>query len=327
MDGAADAAPKARRANWKQDPDAVRADILRAATGEFAARGLSGGRIDEIARRTRASKRMIYYYFGDKEGLYKAVLEGVYTSLRQNEERLKVEDLPPVEALARLVEATFDAHAATPTFIRLVMIENIHNAAYLRQSEIVPRLNRAIIDKLADVCARGREAGLFRDLADPLELHWLISAPSFYNVSNRATFTTSFGEALYTPASQARLRRRITDMILGLVVIGHEPGGAPGAGPEARPETDPEAGPTPGAEAAPIMGAGAGAGAALGPVADAGPAKDAQPGAEPGAAASHRDAGPVPETGAARGAQPTAEAAPGIEAKRGRARLSGGPRA
>ena len=230
MDGASETPRKARKSNWKQDPDAVRADILRAATEEFAASGLSGGRIDEIAHRTNVSKRMIYYYFGDKVGLYRAVLERVYISLRQNEERLRVEDLPPVAALARLVEATFDAHAATPVFIRLVMIENIHNAAYLRQSDIVPRLNRAIIDKLADVCDRGRAAGLFREFANPLELHWLISAPSFYNVSNRATFTTSFGEALHTVEGQARLRRRITNMILGLVVIGHEPGSAPTAG-------------------------------------------------------------------------------------------------
>lgn len=214
---------KPRKSRWKQDPDAVKADILRAATEEFAAHGLAGGRIDEIARKTEASKRMIYYYFGDKEGLYQSVLENVYLTLRENEDALEVETLEPVAALKRLVEATFDAHAAMPQFIRLVMIENIHNAAYLRKSEIIPRLNRSIIDKLDDVCRRGQEAGLFRAGADPLELHWLISSSSYYNVSNRATFSTSFGESLYTAEGQARLRQRLVDMVLGLVVIGHEP--------------------------------------------------------------------------------------------------------
>ena len=214
---------KLRKKSWKQDPEAVKEDILRVATDEFAAHGLSGGRIDEIAKKTEASKRMIYYYFGDKEGLYQSVLERVYSTLRENEDALKVEDLEPVAALSRLVEATFDAHAKTPLFIRLVMIENIHNAAYLRRSEIIPRLNRSIIDKLDDVCRRGKAAGFFRKDADPLELHWLISSSSFYNVSNRATFSTSFGETLYTPEGQARLRQRVIDMVLGLVVIGYEP--------------------------------------------------------------------------------------------------------
>lgn len=213
-----------RTHGWKQDPEAVRTDILKVASDEFAARGLSGARIDEIARKTRASKRMIYYYFGDKEGLYQAVLERVYTTLRENEDKLRVEDLGPVEGLALLVRATFEAHAATPMFIRLVMIENIHNAEYLRKSKIIPGLNRSIIEKLDDVCRRGKADGLFRAEADPLELHWLISSPSFYNVSNRATFSTSFGDALYTPAGQKRLCQRLIDMVLGLVVIGYEPG-------------------------------------------------------------------------------------------------------
>ncbi|SDW44217.1 transcriptional regulator, TetR family [Roseicitreum antarcticum] len=212
-----------RKAGWKQDPEAVKADILAVATDEFAAHGLSGGRIDDIARKTKASKRMIYYYFGDKEGLYQAVLEGAYQTLREHEDKLHVENLDPIEALKLLVRATFDAHAQTPIFIRLVMIENIHNADYLRRSMIIPRLNRSIIEKLDDVCKRGAAAGLFHPNTDPLMLHWMISAPSFYNVSNRATFSTSFGMGLYSAEGQERLRQRVVDMILALVVIGHDP--------------------------------------------------------------------------------------------------------
>jgi AcrR family transcriptional regulator len=213
-----DDASKKRKTQWKQDPDAVKADILRVATEEFATNGLSGARIDEIARRTRASKRMIYYYFDDKEGLYRSVLESVYATLRGNEARLMVDDLEPVAALRKLVELTFDAHAKAPDFVRLVMIENIHHAEYLKQSGLIPGLNRAIIDKLEDVCARGKALGLFHESADPLELHWFISSLSFYNVSNRATFSTSFGKELFTPKGQARLRRRAVDLILGAVV-------------------------------------------------------------------------------------------------------------
>lgn len=223
MDGSGDRRKSDRKSSWKKDPEAVKANILEIATQEFAAHGLSGANINEIAQKTSTSKRMIYYYFGDKEGLYCAVLEGVYASLRYAEDRLEVGNLPPVEALRRLVEATFDAHAKAPHFIRLVMIENIHNGDYLRKSEIVPKLNRSIIDKLDDVCMRGKKEGLFRDGANALQLHWLISSFSFYNVSNRATFSASFGAEIFSKATQSLLRERATDMVLAAVVIGHEP--------------------------------------------------------------------------------------------------------
>lgn len=214
---------KKRKTSWKKDPDAVKQDILAVATEEFAAHGLSGANINEIAEKTSTSKRMIYYYFGDKEGLYCRVLEGVYESLRQSEDKLNVEGLDPVAALRRLVEATFEAHANAPHFIRLVMIENIHNADYLRKSKNVRDLNRSIISKLEEVCARGKAEGLFRKGADALQLHWLISSFSFYNVSNQATFSTSFGGSLYSEEAQNLLKARAADMVLATVVIGHEP--------------------------------------------------------------------------------------------------------
>ncbi len=155
--------------------------------------------------------------------LYRSVLEGVYATLRAREDDLDVAGLEPVAALRRLIEATFEAHVTAPHFIRLVMIENIHNAEYLRKSESVPKLNRSIIDKLEDVCARGKAAGLFREGTDALELHWLTSSFSFYNVSNRATFSTSFGTALYSKTRQSQLLERLVDMVLATVVIGYEP--------------------------------------------------------------------------------------------------------
>ncbi|MEY8096196.1 TetR/AcrR family transcriptional regulator [Falsihalocynthiibacter sp. S25ZX9] len=222
MDHLKDPAPNKRKSNWKQNPDAVKADILRVATEEFAAHGLTGARIDEIARRTEASKRMIYYYFDDKEGLYKSVLEHVYSSLRETEQALNVADLEPVLALRRLTEATFDTHVSNPQFIRLVMIENIHNAQHVQKSKIIPTLNRAIIDKLADVCERGKAAGVLRDDVDPLELHWMTNSASFYNVSNKATFAASFGNQLFTEEGQRGVRGRVVDMVLGAVVIGYQ---------------------------------------------------------------------------------------------------------
>jgi len=226
MDGSGDRPKSERKSSWKKDPEAVRANILGVATEEFAAHGLSGANINEIAKKTSTSKRMIYYYFGDKEGLYQHVLEGIYSSLRDTEKALNVTNLEPVAALRKITEATFDSHVQNPQFIRLVMIENIHNAEYVRKSEIIPKLNKSIIDKLSDVCERGKAKGVLRSDCDPLELHWMTSSASFYNVSNRETFSASFGEQLYTAEGQKRLRQRVVDMVLGTVVIGHEPGPA-----------------------------------------------------------------------------------------------------
>lgn len=213
-----DADRAATRGGWKQDPAGVQSDILAVAMEEFAQNGLSGARMDEIAAKTRTSKRMIYYYFGDKDGLYRRVLEEAYRKVRSGEQKLDLDHLPPVEALTRLVEFTFDHHSRNRDFIRIVMIENIHHGAYMEQSELIRGVNAGAIEKLEEICRRGREAGLFRDDVAPVELHWHISAFSFFNESNRATFSCIFGDGLFSPEGQATLRRHVVEMVLRLVL-------------------------------------------------------------------------------------------------------------
>ena len=167
------------RRSWTQNPDAVKRDILTVAVSEFAANGLSGTRVDTIASRTRTSKRMIYYYFGDKEILYLKALEAAYKKVRKGEEQLELNHLPPRDALSRLVAFTFDHHRESPAFIRLVMIENIHHGRYLEQSDEIKSLNEAAISQIAGIYAKGVAEGVFRDGLTPLRIHWLISAMSF----------------------------------------------------------------------------------------------------------------------------------------------------
>lgn len=202
---------------WKQNPEAVQRDILRVATEIFATHGLSGARIDEIAKSTKTSKRMIYYYFGDKEGLYAAALEAAYTKVREGEAKLDLEGLHPTAALARLVAFTFDHHRANPDFIRMVMIENVHHAEYLKRSNVIRGLNEGAILRLADIIARGEERGCMRAGLDPVVLHWQISALSFFNVSNKPTFSALFGPALFSRDGQAHLREEAVAMILAHV--------------------------------------------------------------------------------------------------------------
>lgn len=205
------------RGGWKQDPDRVRSNILAVARTEFAANGLSGARVDEIAAKTNTSKRMIYYYFGDKENLYRRALEAAYEEVRSGEQALELDHLEPVEALRHLAAFTFDHHSKHPDFIRLVMIENIHNGAFMGKSEHIQKLNAGAIQKLETICQRGREAGLFRDDVNALELHWHISALSFFNVSNRATFSYIFGPSLFGAEGQESLKAHMIEMVLAVV--------------------------------------------------------------------------------------------------------------
>lgn len=202
----------------KRDPEGVRRDILSVAMEEFSQNGLSGARIDEIAARTRTSKRMIYYYFTDKESLYQHVLQEAYSKIRGGESDLQLDDLEPVAALDKLCRFTFDHHRRNPAFIRMVMIENIHHGRHMQSSETIRQLNRPAIDALESVLVRGQQSGVFRQGIDPLELHWQISALSFFNVSNAATFSFIFGDSLFTDDGQETLSRHASDMVLRYVL-------------------------------------------------------------------------------------------------------------
>ena len=199
------------------DPEGTRRNIVDVATREFAQKGYGGARVDAIAARTRTSKRMIYYYFGGKEGLYLAVLEEAYSSIRRTEATLDLERLPPEKALGTLVAFTFDYQNAHPEFVRLVMNENILDGVHMARSKTIGRLNNAVIDALRDLLARGRRAGVFRRGLDALEVHMTISALCVFNVANRATFSTIFKRDMASPRALAARRAQVVDIVLSYV--------------------------------------------------------------------------------------------------------------
>ncbi len=209
-------APK-RPQTWTQDPEGVKREILAVARAEFVEKGLSGARVDEIAARTSTAKRMIYYYFKDKEGLYLAVLEEAYSRIRALERTLDLAALPPVAALTALTGFTFDYHADNTDFVRLVMTENIHHARHLKVLSKIGEINLSAIQMIADVYARGVLSGDFRSGVDPLDIHLTISALSFYNVSNRATIEQVFGHDMGAPAARQRRRASVIEAVLRFV--------------------------------------------------------------------------------------------------------------
>jgi AcrR family transcriptional regulator len=208
----------------RPDAERTKLDIMRVAITEFAENGLAGARVDAIAANTQSTKRMIYYYFGSKEGLYLTVLENAYRDIRGSETDLELHRVAPAEAMRRLVEASIDNHDHNPDFVRLVCSENIHHGRYIKQLPTIRALNVTVIDALRDIVTRGREMGVFTRDVDILDLHLLISAISFYRVGNRHTFGTLFDIDLAATDVTERHKKLLVDAVFG--VLGYTaPGG------------------------------------------------------------------------------------------------------
>ena len=197
-----------------RDAAQTRRAILDAAIAEFAAHGLSGARVDEIAARTATTKRMIYYYFASKEQLFAAVLEELYGGMRDAEAALDLDALAPPDAMRKLVETTFDHHAAHPEFVRLVAVENIHEASHVAASPTIRARNARVIETMTRLLRRGEEAGVFRPGIDPFDLHVLINGFCFHRVANRHTLGTIFERDLSAPARVAAQREMIVAAVL-----------------------------------------------------------------------------------------------------------------
>jgi AcrR family transcriptional regulator len=209
--GAQPAAPRQR------DAEATKARILAAAKKEFARNGLGGARVDVIADKARANKRMIYHYFESKEGLFQRVIEQAYVDIRTAEQKLNLDHLEPKAALERLVRFTWDYYLKNPEFITLVNSENLHRAKHLKKSEVVMVYSRRFVSMVATILDRGVAAGVFRPGIDPVQLNITIAAIGYYYLTNRFTGSILFERDLMAkPALEERLAFNI-DTILRLV--------------------------------------------------------------------------------------------------------------
>jgi AcrR family transcriptional regulator len=198
----------------RRDAERTRSEILKVAQREFADHGFSGARVDEIAARTRTTKRMIYYYFGGKEQLYVAVLENAYAEIRRAEQNVNVDHLDPVAAIRCLAEITFDHHESHPDFIKLVSIENIHRGEHISRNPEIVDLNSPAIELIAGILQRGIADGVFRRSPDAIDVHVMISAFCFFRVANRHTFGAIFDRDLTDPVLRPRYRAMVGDMIV-----------------------------------------------------------------------------------------------------------------
>ncbi|GLQ54499.1 TetR/AcrR family transcriptional regulator [Devosia nitrariae] len=206
---AAQAAPKRARNSAK-----TKAAILAAGRVEFADRGFEGARVDAIAERAGANKRLLYHYFGNKEELYSAVLLDAYQEIRRGERALSLDQFDPIEAMDRLVRFTFRHFLANPWFTKLLSTENVENARFLKMLPDIPALHSPLVGQIRTILERGHEAGVFRRDVDPIQLYISIAGLGYFYVSNMATLSVIFEKDLASVSMVQEREAQAVAMVL-----------------------------------------------------------------------------------------------------------------
>jgi AcrR family transcriptional regulator len=157
---------------------------------------------------------MLYHYFGNKQALYVAVLEGTYSAIRTAEHGLHLSDRDPVEGITDLVLFTWRYYLAHPEFLSLLNTENLHRAKFLKRSARIFALNSPLIERISVLLGRGVEQGVFRDGLDAVKVYVSIAALGFFYLSNRWTLSTIFRRDLIAKAEIESWGRHMVDVTL-----------------------------------------------------------------------------------------------------------------
>lgn len=211
--------PAARR---KRDPEGMQRKILEAATEEFASHGFGGARVERISRRARTVDRMLYYYFGSKEKLFRTVLEGAYEQLGQAEEQLRLAATPPLEGMQQLIRFTWEYYYTHPEFIRLLNSENQHRGQHLKKSTRVSQLSFPLLSILSDLLERGAQSGVFRKGIDPVRIYVTIAALGYFYLSNRYTLSRFLSHELMEEKPRTEWLEHITQVVMDHVCVREE---------------------------------------------------------------------------------------------------------
>ena len=174
--------------------------------------------MERIAERAGVNKRLIYYYFEDKDRLFQAVLEQAYRQIREQERQLNLLALKPADAVRRLVEFTWDYYLAHPEFLSLLNSENLQGARHLENSRRAREMNSPLIATLGEILERGRKEGSFRGGVDPLQLYVSIAGLAYFYLSNHHTLSAIFGRDLMTAKARNERLTHMCDVILGYVL-------------------------------------------------------------------------------------------------------------
>ncbi len=189
-----------------RDADATRKRILAAAKREFARLGFGGARIDTIAERAKANKRMIYHYFNGKEALFTAVLEDAYLDIRAAERKLELDKMEPKAAIDALVAFTWRYYLKNPEFLTLVNSENLHKARHIKTSKEIKHDYPYFLNVVQGIIDRGVADGVFRTGIDAIQLNITLAAINYYYLTNKYTGSIIYDRDLMEPK---RLEERL----------------------------------------------------------------------------------------------------------------------
>lgn len=207
-------AKASKKKNGVRDPEGTSRRIIEAATAEFAERGYDGARVERIVANADCNMRMVYHYYGSKEGLYLAVLDSIYEDIRGKERLLALDHLEPVEGIAALVDFTVTHFVENQTFVQLTMNENLQRGIHIARSRRIPQISSPLIEQVTGLLRRGEAAGLFREAVDPLQLYVTIVALSCHHINNAYTLSATFGTDITSTAWRAKRRQHVHQLVL-----------------------------------------------------------------------------------------------------------------
>lgn len=193
----------------RRDSEQSKADILAAAEIEFAAKGLYGTRVEEIAQRAKINKRMIYEYFGNKEELYKTVFTTVYNRLTKVELELLKKNLQGAEAVKTIIRVYFEYLRDNPTFVNLLLWENLNKAEYVKDLGYLDE-KYVVIEGMKEIIEKGKADHIFREEIDAEQAVFSLLSFPFTYFSNKYTFRKLFSREL---DSAEELEMRINVLI------------------------------------------------------------------------------------------------------------------
>ena len=200
-----------------RNPDDTKRRILAAAKAEFAKKGLGGARVDDIAARAKANKRMMYHYFGNKDDLFSHVVEDAYAEFREREAALELDSLDPVAAIMALIAFIWKYFLDNPEFITLVNSENLHKARHIKKSQRMQEMSRSFVGRMQQLLERGANVDVFRKGLDPVQVNITIAAVGYYYLTNRFTGSIVFERDMMAPAALAARLKFNTQTILRMV--------------------------------------------------------------------------------------------------------------
>lgn len=202
-------------ARVSRDPVGTAQRIVDAATAEFARWGYEGARIERIVAAARCNMRMIYHYYGDKEGLYRAVLEHIYEDIRDKERKLEFDHLDPLDGIAALVDFTFSHFAENREFARITLDENLRRGSHIgRSKQRIAQMSSPLIGQVRSLLKRGTAAGVLRADVDPLQLYVTIVALSCHHINNHYTLSATFDTDIGSPGWLSKRRNHARDVVL-----------------------------------------------------------------------------------------------------------------